>query len=263
MTRTEKEQMPRAPRSRADFVCDWGGGQLAVRIRGEIDHHTAVEVRQGIDTLLFERRPRRLLLDLSAVSFMDSSGLGLIMGRLSVMRELGGELVVWNPSREVLRIVTLAGMERLVRIEYPSDRAPDRASASPVAPTARHSGRAASAPETRQNPENHRERDRAATAQNRGSTATPKAPNRAKSTKIPRRDPASAPAVANHRCKPTESGRGMTTPSDRTGATASIAGAGTSALPSSRGTAPSVSDRDAPADRDASRWSTQRKEKDT
>ncbi len=107
-------------RERASFVYDTAGGLLTVRIRGEIDHHTAVDIRRGIDGLLYERRPRRLILDLSAVSFMDSSGLGLIMGRLSLIRELGGELVVWNPGRETRSILDLAGMERLVRIEYPA-----------------------------------------------------------------------------------------------------------------------------------------------
>ncbi len=105
---------------RAGFTHDTAGSILTVHILGEIDHHTAVSIRQGIDGLLYERRPRKLVLDLSAVSFMDSSGLGLIMGRLSLIRELGGELTVWNPSRETRSILTLAGMERLVRIEYPA-----------------------------------------------------------------------------------------------------------------------------------------------
>ncbi len=106
-------------RGRAEFVCDMAGCFLTVRIRGEIDHHTAVSIRQGIDTLLFERQPKKLILDLSAVSFMDSSGLGLIMGRVSVMRELGGTLTVWDPSRETRKILDLAGMDRLLSIEYP------------------------------------------------------------------------------------------------------------------------------------------------
>ncbi len=109
----------RLPEERASFVHDTAGSILTVRIRGEIDHHTAVSVRKGVDGLLYERRPRKLVLDLSAVSFMDSSGLGLIMGRLALMRELGGELVVWNPSRETRSILMLAGMEKMVRIEYP------------------------------------------------------------------------------------------------------------------------------------------------
>ncbi len=107
-------------RIRASFVCDSAGTTLIIRIRGEIDHHTAADIRKGVDALLYEKRPARLLLDLSAVSFMDSSGLGLIMGRLALLRELGGALTVWDPSPETRRIITLAGLERLVRIEYPS-----------------------------------------------------------------------------------------------------------------------------------------------
>ena len=109
------------PHPRAEFLCDTAGSILSIRIRGEIDHHTAVSIRQGIDAALFEKRPKKLILDLSAVGFMDSSGLGLIMGRYSVMKELGGEMVVWNPSPETRSIITLAGMERMVRIEYPAD----------------------------------------------------------------------------------------------------------------------------------------------
>ena len=59
-----------------------------------------------------------MILDLSGVGFMDSSGLGLIMGRLSVMRSLGGEMAVRNPSRETESILRLAGMERLIPLEY-------------------------------------------------------------------------------------------------------------------------------------------------
>ena len=117
------------PRERAEFLCDTAGSILSVHVRGEIDHHTAASIRQGIDATLFEKRPAKLILDLSAVSFMDSSGLGLIMGRYSVMKELGGEMTVWNPSPETRAILTLAGMERLVRIEYPAGSEP-RASAS-------------------------------------------------------------------------------------------------------------------------------------
>ena len=108
------------PRPRAEFLCDTAGTILTVHIRGEIDHHTAAAIRQGIDATLFEKRPKTLILDLSAVGFMDSSGLGLIMGRYAVMKELDGEMVVWNPSPEIRSILTLAGMERMVRIEYPA-----------------------------------------------------------------------------------------------------------------------------------------------
>ncbi|MBE6693830.1 MAG: STAS domain-containing protein [Ruminococcaceae bacterium] len=103
---------------KADLVCDTAGEQMLVRVRGEIDHHTAADIRNGIDGALFEKRPRRLIMDMSAVTFMDSSGLGLIMGRLSVIRELGGELVVQDPSEAISRIIALAGMERAIDIRY-------------------------------------------------------------------------------------------------------------------------------------------------
>ena len=119
------------PRERAEFLCDTAGSILSIRIRGEIDHHTATSIRRGIDETLFERRPKKLLLDLSAVSFMDSSGLGLIMGRYSVMKELGGEMTVWNPSPETRSILKLAGMDRLVPIEYPKGSASAEARPAP------------------------------------------------------------------------------------------------------------------------------------
>ena len=57
-------------------------------------------------------------MDMSAVNFMDSSGLGLIMGRYSVMNELGGEVIVSDPNPAIERIMTLAGMERVIKIQH-------------------------------------------------------------------------------------------------------------------------------------------------
>ena len=127
-----------SPRPRAEFLCDTAGSILSIRIRGEIDHHTAAAIRQGIDATLFEKRPKTLILDLSAVGFMDSSGLGLIMGRYSVMKELGGEMTVWNPSPETRAILTLAGMERLVKIAYPEGGEPSAPQSRPTKSAPRH-----------------------------------------------------------------------------------------------------------------------------
>ena len=89
---------------------------LVIRVGGEIDHHSAVAVRTGIDEKLREERPMRVLLELSAVDFMDSSGLGLIMGRYALVKQYGGTLAVLDPSPAVLKIIKLAGMERMVSI---------------------------------------------------------------------------------------------------------------------------------------------------
>lgn len=123
---------------RASFLCDVTGNTVTVYIRGEIDHHTAVLVRNGIDGMLFEKRPQRMILDLSAVGFMDSSGLGLIMGRLSVMKSLGGEMSIQNPSRETENILSLAGIQRLIPVAYTNgeERSENGAKKSYVQPEA-------------------------------------------------------------------------------------------------------------------------------
>ena len=95
-------------------MCD---GVLSVKLMGEIDHHSAVGVRADIDSLFFESRPRKIVLDLSEISFMDSSGLGLIMGRYALARDLGCAMALRSPSVAVMKILTLAGMERMIKIE--------------------------------------------------------------------------------------------------------------------------------------------------
>lgn len=108
---------------KATFTYEETGYFLRVRLKGDIDHHSAVAIRSGMDTLLYKIRPRRLFLDLSGVDFMDSSGLGLIMGRYALMKELGGDVVVCDPCAGVERVIKLAGMDRLVRIEHAASKA--------------------------------------------------------------------------------------------------------------------------------------------
>ncbi len=104
-------------KTNCQLVSESREGTLRVALEGEIDHHSAVDIRGRIDQMLYRQRPRRLELDLSRIGFMDSSGLGLVMGRLALIRELGGELAVIDPSPAILRIFRLAGMDRLICIE--------------------------------------------------------------------------------------------------------------------------------------------------
>lgn len=92
-------------------------GTLEVKLMGEIDHHSAVSVRSQIDELIFDTRPKKMVLDLSEISFMDSSGLGLIMGRYALVKDLGGTLSLRAPTVAVMKILSLAGMERMIKIE--------------------------------------------------------------------------------------------------------------------------------------------------
>ena len=100
-----------------NFESDYEDGVLRILLKGEIDHHSAVSVRSAIDEKIYGLRPKKLVMDLSRIDFMDSSGLGLILGRYSAIKEVGGELVVLNPNAGVVKILKLAGAERIIRIE--------------------------------------------------------------------------------------------------------------------------------------------------
>lgn len=99
---------------------------LTARISGEIDHHTAREVRTEIDSAAQKVRPKKLYLDFSDVPFMDSSGIGLIMGRLRLMQMWGGSVVLKNISAPVERMIRLSGLTRLVDIERGEENETDK-----------------------------------------------------------------------------------------------------------------------------------------
>lgn len=89
---------------------------LCIYLYGEIDHHSAVGLRQELDEEILRRQPARLVLDLSRIEFMDSAGLGLLMGRYRLMQSIGGVMVISNANERVLKILRLAGMERFFEI---------------------------------------------------------------------------------------------------------------------------------------------------
>ncbi len=95
--------------------CD--DGVLVASLCGELDHHGAVAVRTLIDSEIRRLSPQKTVLELSALDFMDSSGLGLVMGRYALMQRIGGEFAVSNPNERIMKIFRLAGLERMVRIE--------------------------------------------------------------------------------------------------------------------------------------------------
>ena len=109
------------------FDSEFDGRELIVKLRGEIDHHSAAAVRTSLDEMIRSHAPKSLTLDMSGVDFMDSSGLGLIMGRYTLMQSLGGETCVLDPSPATERIMNLAGMERIIKVRR-SDAARDASS---------------------------------------------------------------------------------------------------------------------------------------
>ena len=87
--------------------------EIRVVLDGEIDHHIASLIRISIDDAIIHKRPQTLILDFSKVSFMDSSGIGLVMGRYKLMRSVGGRIRVENLSPAAYKVMKLAGLEKL------------------------------------------------------------------------------------------------------------------------------------------------------
>ncbi len=86
---------------------------LTAVLSGELDHHTARVMREQIDAAVERTQTSLLRLDFSGIGFMDSSGIGLIMGRYRLMQSRGGRLLVVGVSERLLRVMRLAGLERL------------------------------------------------------------------------------------------------------------------------------------------------------
>ena len=102
----------------ARVISEEKGDTLYVSVVGEIDHHGASFIREELDEVFLTARPKIIELDLSNIDFMDSSGLGVIMGRKATADKLGAEFRIINPASRIARIIELAGLGKVVTIIY-------------------------------------------------------------------------------------------------------------------------------------------------
>lgn len=90
------------------------GGALLVRLSGDLDHSAATRLRGELDALIERSGAKRLVLDVRDVPFMDSSGIGLVIGRYKAMARRGGSVAVVGANPRVDKIFDLAGLYSLV-----------------------------------------------------------------------------------------------------------------------------------------------------
>lgn len=98
------------------------GEVLIAYLEGEIDHHTARQMRETIDREIELNMPSLLILDFGAVTFTDSSGVGLVMGRYRTISRSGGELHISSCSPQIYKMMKLAGIERLAKLEKSEEK---------------------------------------------------------------------------------------------------------------------------------------------
>lgn len=87
---------------------------VTVRLKGELDHCSAQGIRRELDAILADPSIRRLILDMENMSFMDSSGIGVILGRYRVLQGRNGTVAVRNMNRSVAKIFHLSGMGQII-----------------------------------------------------------------------------------------------------------------------------------------------------
>lgn len=91
-------------------------GTLRLIFSGELDHHSARGVMRNIEELVDEHCPRTCIVDLGQLTFMDSSGIAVVLKVNKLMQDTGGRAWVENPEGQPLRVLDASGIDRVVRI---------------------------------------------------------------------------------------------------------------------------------------------------
>lgn len=88
---------------------------LVITLKGELDHHSAEEVRVKIDDRIDRDNIKKLVLDFNGITFMDSSGIGVVVGRLRKMESKKGKLCIANVNRTVNKVFELSGLYKIIK----------------------------------------------------------------------------------------------------------------------------------------------------
>ncbi|MCI5970853.1 MAG: anti-sigma F factor antagonist [Oscillospiraceae bacterium] len=90
---------------------------LIVKLIGELDHHVAGGVKERIDKKITSGAIKNLIFDFSALSFMDSSGIGVVIGRYKLIKSLGGSTVIVSNAKSIDRLLNIAGIKKIISVE--------------------------------------------------------------------------------------------------------------------------------------------------
>lgn len=89
---------------------------LVLKITEEIDHHTTEELRRKMDDEIERCMPRKVILDFGSVTFMDSAGIGMIIGRYKFAKMLGASVSMQQVGKSIKKIFEMCGILRLIPI---------------------------------------------------------------------------------------------------------------------------------------------------
>ncbi len=92
------------------------GNILKIHLPKELDHHTAQEIREEADRFLGGGMVEQIVFDFSETEFMDSSGIGMIMGRYRLLHLMGGKIYACHLKKQVRRIFQMSGLDSIVEL---------------------------------------------------------------------------------------------------------------------------------------------------
>lgn len=99
------------------------GNNLVIRLPEELDHHSSRTLQQDTEHIMKQNDIHSMIFDFSRVMFMDSSGIGIILGRYKKMSALGGKVSVCGPGKRIRRILRMSGIEKITEIYDTVDEA--------------------------------------------------------------------------------------------------------------------------------------------
>ena len=89
---------------------------LMIRLPNEIDHHKSVDISAKADRYILSKKVGNVVFDFERTTFMDSSGIGVILGRYKKISCFGGKVYAINTDNRIRRILMLSGMQNIVEI---------------------------------------------------------------------------------------------------------------------------------------------------
>lgn len=92
------------------------GNTLITMLHGEIDHHWAEYIKEKIDSEIFKSRTRNLIVDFGNVSFMDSSGIGVLIGRYKNIKGINGSMIASSLNEQMSKIFDMSGLTKIIPV---------------------------------------------------------------------------------------------------------------------------------------------------
>lgn len=95
---------------------------LTIQIEGELDHHTSNQVKKELDKVIDDISIQNLVFDFKELYFMDSSGIGVILGRYKIINKRQGSIYIKNANPHINKILDVSGLYNIVKMIYKNDK---------------------------------------------------------------------------------------------------------------------------------------------